>query len=172
MDGIFGHSWQFFVRIFSKQMSKRVLPKRHLGVLGMNPGANEHQSQTPNIHMQYTLLFAEPAEEFAKRDNPDLAPAYWGAWGSYVQAVEASGIVVNGAGLQPPSTATMLRIRDGKRQIHDGPYPESKEILGGFFVIEVASLDVALEWAAKSPAAQSGSVEIRPVLPPPPNQPA
>ena len=116
--------------------------------------------------MQYTLFFADPAEEFAKRDNPELAPAYWAAWGAYVKAVEAAGIVVGGAGLEPPATATMLRIRDGKRQIHDGPYAESKEMLGGYFVIEVPNLDVALEWAAKSPAAIHGSVEIRPVLAP------
>jgi hypothetical protein len=127
---------------------------------------NINKIKTPNIYMQYTLFFSDPAEEFAKRDNPKLAPDYWAAWGSYVKAVEASGIIVSGAGLQPPSTATMLRIRDGKRQIHDGPYAESKEMLGGYFVIEVPNLDVAMEWAAKSPAAINGSVEIRPLLPP------
>ena len=116
--------------------------------------------------MKYTLIFVEPAEEFAKRDNPELAPAYWGAWGAYIQEVEASGIVVSGAGLQPPSTATTVRVREGKREIHDGPYAESKEMVGGFFVIDVPNLDVALEWAAKSPSASYASVEVRPLLPP------
>lgn len=116
--------------------------------------------------MQYTLLFVEPAEEFAKRDNPELAPAYWGAWGAYIQTIEAAGIIVSGAGLQPPATATTVRVREGKRHVHDGPYAESKEMLGGFFVIEVPNLDAALEWAARAPSASYASVEVRPVLPP------
>ncbi len=116
--------------------------------------------------MQYTLLFVEPAEEFAKRGNPELAPAYWGAWGAYIETIEAAGIIVSGAGLQPPATATTVRVREGKRQVHDGPYAESKEMLGGFFVIEVPNLDAALEWAARAPSASYASVEVRPVLPP------
>ncbi len=116
--------------------------------------------------MQYTLLFVESAADFAQRENPEQAPAYWGAWSAYVDAVAKSGIVVAGAGLQPPSTATTVRVRDGQRQVHDGPYAESKEMLSGFFVIEVANLDVALEWAARAPSASYASVEVRPVLPP------
>jgi len=73
---------------------------------------------------------------------------------------------VSGAGLQPPRTATTLRIRDGQRHVQDGPYADSKEQLGGFFVINVPDLDTALAWAARSPAASSGAVEVRPVLPP------
>ncbi len=119
--------------------------------------------------MQYTLLFTEPAEEFAKRDNPKLAPAYWGAWSAYLRAMGAAGVAVSCTGLLPPATATTVRIRDGKRQVHDGPYAESKEMLGGFTVIEVPNLDSALEWAARAPSAGYGAVEVRPVLPPPPN---
>jgi hypothetical protein len=118
--------------------------------------------------MQYMLLFTEPAADAEKRNDPDQAPAYWGAWSSYAGALASSGIMVNGAGLQLPSTATTLRIRDGKHHIQDGPYAETKEMLGGFFVIDVPDLDTALEWAARSPAAICGAVEIRPVLPPPP----
>jgi hypothetical protein len=118
--------------------------------------------------MQYMLLFTETAAEIEKRNDPDQAPAYWGAWSSYAGAVASSGIMVNGAGLQPPSTATTLRIRDGKHHIQDGPYAETKELLGGFFVIDVPDLDTAIEWAARSPSASCGAVEIRPTLPPPP----
>ena len=61
---------------------------------------------------------------------------------------------------------TTVMMRDGKRVVQDGPYAESKDILGGFFVIEVPDLDVALEWAARSPASSVGHTEVRPVLPP------
>ena len=118
--------------------------------------------------MQYMLLFNETSAEIAKREDPQQAPAYWGAWSAYAGAVASSGIMVSGAGLQPPTTATTLRIRDGKHQIQDGPYAETKEMLGGFFVIDVPDLDTALEWAARSPSATCGSVEVRPTLPPPP----
>ena len=116
--------------------------------------------------MQYMLIFTEAAEDFARREHPTEAGAYWGAWGAYLNAIQAAGIVVNGAGLLPPQTATTVRVRDGQRQVHDGPYAESKEMLAGFFVIEVPDLDTALDWAAQSPAAGYASVEVRPVMPP------
>lgn len=117
--------------------------------------------------MQFMLSFTEPAADFAKRTNPELAPIYWSSWMSYIDAMGAAGIIVSGNGLEAPSTATQLRLRDGKRQIHDGPYPDTKEHLGGYFIIEVPSLDDALAWAERSPAALTGNVEIRPVMPPP-----
>lgn len=116
--------------------------------------------------MEYMLIMTETAADFAKRNDPSQAPAYYGAWSAYVKAIAESGIMVSGLGLQPPDTATTVRIRDGKRVLHDGPYAEAKEMLGGFFVINVPDLDVALEWAARSPSAESGSVEVRPALPP------
>lgn len=119
--------------------------------------------------MEYMLLFTEPQSELAKRNDPNEAPAYWGAWSAYCKALAESGIMVSGAGLQPPDKATTVRIRDGKRTLHDGPYTEAKEMLGGFFVINVPDLDAALEWAARSPSSSYGSTEVRPVLPPPPN---
>lgn len=69
-----------------------------------------------------------------------------------------------GQALQPSSTATSLRIRGGKRQVQDGPFADSKEQLGGFFIIDVPDLDAALEWAARCPSASTGGVEVRPVL--------
>ncbi|MFC5418715.1 MAG: hypothetical protein DI537_34600 [Stutzerimonas stutzeri] len=117
--------------------------------------------------MQYMLIFREGAREFDLRDDPAEAPAYWGAWMAYIGALNQAGVVVNGAGLQPPRTTTIVKVRDGQRQIQDGPYPDTKEQLGGYFIVEVADLDAALSWAARSPAAAYGSVEVRPVLPPP-----
>jgi hypothetical protein len=75
-------------------------------------------------------------------------------------------VIVKGDGLQGPYTATTLRVRDGQRVVPDGPYADTKEQLGGYFVIEVPDLDVALDWAARTPSAASASVEIRPILPP------
>jgi hypothetical protein len=116
--------------------------------------------------MQYMLLFTEPESEFAKRNDPELAGAYWGGWSTYIGAMAQAGIVVNGDGLQPPHTATTVRVRDGKRLVQDGPFADAKEQLGGYFVIEVPDLDTALDWAARAPSASSASVEVRPVLPP------
>jgi hypothetical protein len=118
--------------------------------------------------MQYMILLREPVEKFSERNDPEKADAYWGAWGAYIGALYQSGIVVSGSGLQAPHTATTLRLRDGRREVQDGPYADTKEQLGGYFVIEVPDLDAALEWAARSPSASYASVEIRPVLPPMP----
>lgn len=118
--------------------------------------------------MQFMILFHEPASEFAKRNDPVEAPVYWGAWNAYIGAMGQAGIVVSGNGLQPPESATQVRVRNGQRQIQDGPYADSKEHLGGYFIIEVPGLDEALAWAARSPNVTVGSTEVRPVLPPPP----
>lgn len=118
--------------------------------------------------MQYMMIFAETEAEMAKRDDPAAAGAYWGAWTDYIGALNASGVVVSGNGLMPPATATTLRMKDGTRQVQDGPFIDTKEQLGGYIIIEVADLDAALDWASRSPAATAGAVEIRPVLPPPP----
>jgi hypothetical protein len=117
--------------------------------------------------MQYMMMFSETTQEVNKRNDPEAAPAYWAGWMAYIGALSDAGIVVSGNGLQHPSTGVTLSIRDGKRQILDGPYADTKEHLGGYFIIEVESLDQALEWAARSPAATNGSVQVRPVLPPP-----
>jgi hypothetical protein len=118
--------------------------------------------------MKYMLQFFESASDFAKRNDPQQSQAYWGARTACVDALIASGIMVSGEGLQPPETTTVVQIRDGKRLIHDGPYAESKEMIAGFFVIEVPELDTALEWAARSPCAAYARTEVRPVMPPPP----
>lgn len=116
--------------------------------------------------MQYMLLLNEPEAEFAKRNDPEQAPAYWGGWNAFIGAMAAAGVIVKGDGLQSPFTATTIRVRDGKRIVQDGPFADSKEQLGGYFVIDVPDLDTALDWAARAPSALSASVEVRPVLPP------
>ena len=114
--------------------------------------------------MQYMLVFKETTAEVARRDDPAAAPTYWGAWEADVGALHGSGIVVSGNALQPPRTATHVRVAGGKRQVQDGPFADTKEQLGGFFLIDVPDLDAALEWAARCPAAGRCAVEVRPVL--------
>lgn len=116
--------------------------------------------------MQYMLMLNEPDSDFAKRDDPAQAGAYWGGWNAFIGAMAQAGIIVKGDGLQGPRTATIVRLRDGKRLVQDGPFADAKEQLGGYFVIEVPDLDTALEWAARAPCASTASVEVRPVLPP------
>jgi hypothetical protein len=116
--------------------------------------------------MQYMLIFRETLASFATRTDAAAAPAYWGAWSAYVAALRAAGVTVNGDGLQPPQTATTVRMVDGRRQVQDGPYADTREHLGGYFVLEVDDLDEALEWAARAPCASGGSVEVRPCLVP------
>ncbi|URI06396.1 YciI family protein [Aquincola tertiaricarbonis] len=116
--------------------------------------------------MQFMLIFNESTAEAGRRDDAADA-AYWGAWNSYVMAMFASGCARSGHGLLHPRTGTRVRVVSGKRQVQDGPIADAHEHLGGYFVVDVPTLDVALEWAARAPCASAGSVEVRPVLPPP-----
>ena len=75
-----------------------------------------------------------------------------------------SGAVLGGEGLQPVATATTLRVRDDERMLTDGPYAETKEQLGGYYLFDCKDLDEALNWAAKIPEAKTGAVEVRPVM--------
>lgn len=114
--------------------------------------------------MKYAIIVYETPAEFAEREDPAAAGAYWGAYSAYNAALAQASAVTGGAGLTPPHAATTVRVRNGKRTVTDGPYAETKEQLGGFFLIEADSLDAALDWAAKCPAAARGAVEVRPVL--------
>jgi hypothetical protein len=89
---------------------------------------------------------------------------YWlGAYRAYMEAMTNAGVLKSSSGLYPTSTATTVRAANDKPQVLDGPYADSKEQLGGFHIIEVADLDAAIAWAARSPTARHGVVEVRPV---------
>ena len=113
--------------------------------------------------MRYLLSIIEDESRLATM-TPEDGPRIMQAYGEFGQQVEAAGVFVAGAGLEPSSTATTVRVRDGERLITDGPFAETKEQLGGFYLLECKDLDEAIEWAAKIPGAQSGSIEIRPEL--------
>jgi hypothetical protein len=115
--------------------------------------------------MQYMMQFRETAEEWGKHKDPAQHEAYYGGWGAFMGELAQAGVMVSGEGLLPPDTATTLRVRDGKRQVSDGPFAETEEALGGFVIIDVPDLDAALDWATKVPCVTAGSVEVRPLLP-------
>ena len=110
--------------------------------------------------MRYTfLLYSNPA------DFADMTPEDWGemkqAYGAYIGALQKAGVFVDTDWLHPAETATTLTLKDGEARVQDGPFAETRESLGGYFVVDVPDLDVALHWAKSCPAAQSGKVEIR-----------
>jgi hypothetical protein len=89
---------------------------------------------------------------------------HWlGAYKAYMEAMTKAGVLKSSSGLKPTSSATTVRVRNDKTQVLDGPYADSKEQLGGFHIIEVADLDAAISWAARSPTSRHGVVEVRPV---------
>ena len=108
--------------------------------------------------MDYMLMFYETTAQFEERRDRVASQSYWAGWMAYVQAMHQSGVVKSGAGLQGPDTGTTVRVVDGKRSVQDGPFADTKEQLGGFFVIDVPDLDSALAWAARAPCAATGGV--------------
>ncbi len=116
--------------------------------------------------MKYTLLIYEAPVDFSARNDAKKRDAYWGGWSSYTKALQAAGVMIGGAGLQAPETATTLKIRDGQRLVQDGPFADTKEQFGGYYLIDVPDLDSALDWAARCPSALNGMVEVRPNLQP------
>lgn len=114
--------------------------------------------------MQYALLIYEGSTDFARREEPEK-DMYLGAWKAYYRALVDAGVYVTGTPLEGPETGTTVRQREGKRQIQDGPYANTKEQLGGFILLELPSLDAALEWAARCPGASYGVIEVRPLAP-------
>jgi hypothetical protein len=96
--------------------------------------------------------------------TPEQMSQVMAAYGAFGEEAGQAGVIVAGEGLEPTSSATTVRVRDGERMLSDGPFAETKEQLGGFYLLECASLDEAIDWAAKIPGASSGSVEVRPVM--------
>ena len=117
--------------------------------------------------MEYAILIYETQADFALRGehaDPVKRAAYWAEWPIYTKALLDAGIMRGGAGLEPPGTATTLRFNGGKPVVQDGPFADTKEQLGGFYLIDVPDLDAALEWAARVPQSTGRMVEVRPKL--------
>jgi hypothetical protein len=113
--------------------------------------------------MKYMLLLAsDPADE--PTPESDRFGPYMEEWAAYSQALVEAGAMVGGEALQGADTASTVQVRDGERIVTDGPFIESKEVIGGYYLIDVANLDEALDWATKIPNAHFGTVEVRPVM--------
>ena len=110
---------------------------------------------------QYMLLIyssneARPSDEELQAEMPK--------WFEYTQALQESGALVSGEALHPVESATTVRVRDGESIATDGPFAETREVLGGYYTIDVPDLESAKEWAARIPTAPIGSVEVREVV--------
>jgi hypothetical protein len=113
--------------------------------------------------MEFMLVYLEPAEDFALRSDPKVGPQRMAAWADYMGAMRAAGVMRGGNALQPPHTATTVRLRDGKRLVQDGPFADTREHLGGYVIIDVPTLDDALAWAGRAPCNASGATQVIPV---------
>jgi len=113
--------------------------------------------------MQYLILIYGDEKQFAQMANSEVAKQVYAQYKQYSSALASAGVIRGGAELKPTSMATTVRVRNGKTQLTDGPFAETKEQLGGYYVIDVANLDEAVKWAARCPGAQAGSIELRPL---------
>jgi hypothetical protein len=137
-----------------RQMSIRPRPARHNGV--------KVTIDVEEDTMRYCLLMHyEEAGDIGLTEE-DMAPAM-AAFQAYADDLSAAGVLIGTEVLEPVVSATTVTARNGKPEVQDGPFADTKERLGGIFVIEVANLDEALKWARRNPAHGWGSIEIRPV---------
>jgi hypothetical protein len=121
--------------------------------------------------MQYLLLIYNDEQAWAALADAERSPIVR-EYFALTDELRADGAYVAAAPLQPTSTASTVRVRDGERVVTDGPFTESKEQLGGFYLVEADSAEEALEWAEKIPAARFGAIEVRPLLAVPEEAPA
>jgi len=119
--------------------------------------------------MRYTLFIYADESGFADFTEEQMQESVQ-AYGAYIGALKKAGVFVDTDRLQPSSSATTLSLKNGTRVVQDGPFADTKEQLGGYFVIDVADLDAAMDWSQKCPAARYGHIEIRPSGMPPQNK--
>jgi hypothetical protein len=113
--------------------------------------------------MKFLALIYNDESIYADATPEQIAETF-AAHGAFGEAASKAGVFGGGDGLQPTVAATVVRVRDGERLLTDGPFAETKEQLGGYYVLECKDLDDALNWAAQIPEAKFGSIEVRPVL--------
>ena len=112
--------------------------------------------------MQYILLIYGDESRFQSL-SPQQIGEVVSAYGAYTEALRQAGVLLASDRLRPTTTATTVRVDGGKTQVLNGHYAETKEQLGGFYLLDVSDLDAALSWAARCPGASHGSIEVRPV---------
>ena len=114
--------------------------------------------------MQYLLMIY--GNEAGMQSAPKEAVTQMNAaYAAYSEAMGKAGVVLGGNRLRPTGEATTVRVKGGKTEVLDGPYADTKEQLGGYYLIDVPDLDAALSWAARCPSASNGTIEVRPIWP-------
>jgi hypothetical protein len=129
----------------------------------VRPGVGDPAGEKGAIEMQYLLMIYRNEAELGKMDiaaRQQMTAEY----GAFTQSIIQSGHFKAGDGLQPTTTATTVRVRDGKTLTTDGPFAETREQLGGYYLVEAKDLDTALALAARIPGARTGSIEVRPIM--------
>ncbi|KQW87942.1 hypothetical protein ASC94_25985 [Massilia sp. Root418] len=111
--------------------------------------------------MEYMILIYADEKLYSGMSEQQLGELMT-SYGAYTQELIAAGVMRSGSELAPVHTATTVRVRDGKIACTDGPFAETKEQLGGYYLIDCANLDEAIKWAARCPGAKDGSMEVRP----------
>jgi hypothetical protein len=113
--------------------------------------------------MQYMLLIIGDESRFNQAQDAPVSPVMQ----AYVQALNKAGVMLGGERLKPSRATKRLTVREGKTKVIDGPYADTREQLGGYFLLDVPSEQDALDWAAKCPAAEYGTIEVRAIVPTP-----
>jgi hypothetical protein len=112
--------------------------------------------------MQYILMLYSETDGWSRMTEAQQEQAM-AAYTAYTEALKEAGVLTGVNRLQPGSTATTVRVANGKPQVLDGPFVDSKEQLGGYYIIDVPDLDSAISWAARCPGASHGAIEVRPL---------
>jgi len=121
-----------------------------------------HSNPLLETQMKYLLMiYAEEAQENAK--SPEEMGKLMQAYGAYTEALAKAGVLVAGQRLRPVTDATSVRVKNGKNEVLNGPYAETREQLGGYYMIDVPDLDAAITWAARCPSSSFGTIEVRPL---------
>lgn len=113
--------------------------------------------------MQYLLLIYENEKQFTEMSEASKGELFQG-YATFTEELKSAGAMVGGNALETVDTATTVQVRNGEISKTDGPFAETKEQLGGYYLIEAENLDEAVKWAAKIPTAKMGSIEVRPVM--------
>ena len=113
--------------------------------------------------MRYLCLIYFDEQSVANMSEEEMG-VIMEAYGKYTEELQGAGAMLAGEALQPTATATTVQVRNGRTLTTDGPFAETKEQLGGFYMIEARDLDEAIAWAAKIPGATDGSIEVRPIM--------
>lgn len=140
-------------------------PASREGAVEIRPILALTETEVPRAERRGTFMLAlyESASDFEQRSG-EGAERYFRQWQAYGEAVQAAGVLAAGSALREPATATVVRVGEHGMVVHDGPYADTKEQLGGYLLLDVPSIDDAIAWASRSPAASGGAVEVRPVL--------